>query len=364
MSILAAAPKANANTINVLIVDDSLVIRGTIARILKTVPGVHVAATVQNGQAAVDRVKAGGIDVVILDIEMPVMDGLTALPLLLKADPGISVIMASTLTSRNADISLQALSLGAADYVPKPSSATDIFTTEDFRREMTDKVIHLGSRRKKVVFTAAAPAPSAPLATVKRGLTKPRVLAVGSSTGGPAALIKLFKALPKSINIPVVVTQHMPPAFTAILAQNLQRDTGWSAKEAGEGDFLEPGRILVAPGDYHMLFEKSANVVKVRLDKGAKENFCRPAVDPMLRSLVAAYGPAIVSVILTGMGQDGLVGCKNVLKDGGTVVAQDEASSVVWGMPGAVSRAGIAASILPLDRIAAEIESIVGGRAL
>jgi two-component system chemotaxis response regulator CheB len=363
MSVLAPLQKASANTINVLIVDDSLVIRGTIARILKTVPGVHVAATVQNGQAAVDRVKAGGIDVVILDIEMPVMDGLTALPLLLKADPGISVIMASTLTSRNADISLQALSLGAADYVPKPTSATDIFTTEDFRRELTDKVVHLGGRRKKVV-TSAAPAQAVPLATVKRGSTKPRVLAIGSSTGGPAALIKLFKALPKSINVPVVVTQHMPPAFTAILAQNLQRDTGWIAKEAGEGDFLEPGRILVAPGDYHMLFEKSANVVKVRLDKGAKENFCRPAVDPMLRSLVAAYGPAIVSVILTGMGQDGLVGCKNVVKDGGTVVAQDEASSVVWGMPGAVSRAGIAASILPLDRIAAEIESIVGGRGL
>ncbi|MBL8631017.1 MAG: chemotaxis response regulator protein-glutamate methylesterase [Rhodospirillaceae bacterium] len=363
MSVLASTPNANANTINVLIVDDSLVIRGTIARILKTVPGVHVAATVQNGQAAVDRVKAGGIDVVILDIEMPVMDGLTALPQLLKADPGISVIMASTLTSRNADISLQALSLGAADYVPKPTSATDIFTTEDFRRELSEKVVHLGSRRKKIIIPTT-PVQAAPIATVKRGLTKPRVVAVGSSTGGPAALIKLFKALPKSINVPVVVTQHMPPAFTAILAQNLQRDTGWAAKEAADGDVVEPGRILVAPGDYHMLFDKSGTTVKVRLDKGAKENFCRPAVDPMLRSLIAIYGPAILSVILTGMGSDGMNGSKNVVHEGGTVVAQDEASSVVWGMPGAVARAGIAASILPLDRIAAEVESIVGGRAL
>ncbi|MBL8645307.1 MAG: chemotaxis response regulator protein-glutamate methylesterase [Rhodospirillaceae bacterium] len=364
MSVTAATPQPGANEVNVLIADDSLVIRGTIARILKTVPGVRVVATVQNGQAAVDRVKAGGIDVVVLDIEMPVMDGLTALPLLLKAEPGLSVIMASTLTTRNADISLQAINLGAADYVPKPTSATDIFTTEDFRRELSEKVLHLGSRKKKIIITAAAPAPAVQLATVKRGLTKPRVLAIGSSTGGPAALIKLFKALPKTINVPVVVTQHMPPAFTAILAQNLQRDSGWTAKEAAEGDFLEPGRILVAPGDYHMLFEKNGTHVRVRLDKGPKENFCRPAVDPMLRSLVTAYGPAVASVILTGMGHDGMAGCKTVVAEGGTVVAQDEQSSVVWGMPGAVSRAGIASAILPLDKIAAEIESIVGGRAL
>jgi two-component system chemotaxis response regulator CheB len=363
MSITAATPQTSANTVNVLIADDSLVIRGTIARILKAVPGVTVVATVQNGQAAVDRVKAGGIDVVVLDIEMPVMDGLTALPLLLKAAPGISIIMASTLTARNADISLQALSLGAADYVPKPSSATDIFTTEDFRRELSEKVLQLGSRKKKIVVSAVQ-APTVQLATVKRGLTRPRVLAIGSSTGGPAALIKLFKALPKTINLPVVVTQHMPPAFTAILAQNLQRDTGWTAKEAQDGDTLDAGRILVAPGDYHMLFDKTAASAKVRLDKGPKENFCRPAVDPMFKSLVGIYGAAIAGVILTGMGQDGLIGSRAVVNQGGTVVAQDEASSIVWGMPGAVARAGIAAAIVPLDRMASEVESIVGGRTL
>lgn len=360
MSAIAAASPNSANEINVLIADDSLVIRGTIARILKVVPGVRVVATVQNGLAAVDRVKAGGIDVVVLDIEMPVMDGLTALPLILKADPGISVIMASTLTTRNADISMQALNLGAADYVPKPTTASDIFTTEDFKRDLTEKVLHLGHRRKRVLIAPVA-APT-PLATVKRGTTKPRILAVGSSTGGPAALIKFFKILPKSINIPVVVTQHMPPAFTAILAQNIQRDSGWAAKEAANGDLLEPGRILVAPGDFHLLFDKSAMSVKARLDKGPKESFCRPSVDPMLRSLVSIYGPAIVSVILTGMGQDGLIGNKAVVQEGGSVVAQDEASSVVWGMPGAVSRAGIACAILPLDKIANEVESIVGGR--
>ena len=362
------APDKIADKINVLVVDDSLVIRGTIARLLSMAPEIAVAGTVQNGKAAVDRVAKGGIDVVVLDIEMPVMDGISALPLLLAADRDLVVIMASTLTTRNAEISLQALNLGAADYVPKPSSASEIYSTEDFRRDLLEKVIALGAKRlrrrlgRQPKSLGPAPARTSPtLAPV--GRVRPRVLAIGSSTGGPNALAKLFSSL-KPLGIPVVITQHMPAAFTAILAKHLAKETGWNVSEAVDGEFLSPDRVLVAPGDQHLLLKSSGSGVQVKLDQSAKENYCRPAVDPMLRSLVAAYGAGVLAVVLTGMGQDGMLGATGVIAAGGSVIAQDEATSVVWGMPGAVTRAGAACAVLPLSVIAPQITQIVRGTAL
>ena len=341
---------ATARPIRVLVVDDSLVIRGLIARHLKDAPGITVIGSASDGAKAVDIVARGGVDVVILDIEMPVMDGLTALPKLLAIDPKLVVIMASTLTTRNADISLKALKLGASDYVPKPTTTSEIYGAQDFRREMIDKVTSLGRRRigsgalaaKTTTHTPAAPTLRAP------GTTRPHVLAVASSTGGPRALDEFFGHLGHDIGIPVVVTQHMPPTFTTLLAEHLGRETGWLVKEATNGDVLLGGQVLIAPGDRHLVFDGKV----ARLDDGPRESFCRPAADPMLRSLVANYGGRVLSVVLTGMGQDGLLGSQAVIAAGGTVLAQDETSSVVWGMPGAVANHGLCARLAPPKELA------------
>lgn len=373
----------SGNAIRVMVVDDSAVIRGLITRMLESDPDVNVIASVGNGQLAVNQLtrNPGEIDVVILDIEMPVMDGLTALPLLLKADKNIKVIMASTLTKRNAEISLKALSLGATDYVPKPSTARELSGENDFRRELTDKVKNLGIIHRADIGKPIAPPPGAAAATPaakaaapsaapstdwkinkggevtlrQAGTTKPDILAIGSSTGGPQALFEFLKGLPTSINLPVVITQHMPATFTSILAEHITRMTGWPCSEAKDGDVLEAGQILLAPGDYHMLVTQKGPQRAVKLTQDPPENFCRPAVDPMLRSVVSVFGPRVFTVILTGMGNDGAKGCVDVVNAGGTVIAQDEKSSVVWGMPGAAAAAGVCSAVLPIGELAGYI---------
>ena len=379
----------SSSPIRVMVVDDSAVIRGLITRMLEADPEVSVTASVGNGQLAVNQLtrKPGEIDVVILDIEMPVMDGLTALPLLLKADPAIKVIIASTLTKRNAEISLKALSLGATEYIPKPSTARELSGENDFRRELIDKVMNLGVLHRKelgkpISFRPAAaptqaPAPRAPGVTPtpaaasstgapqgwkinrsgeivlrKASLVKPDILAIGSSTGGPQALFEFLKGLPKTINLPIVITQHMPATFTAILAEHITRMTGWPCSEAKNGDLIEAGKILLAPGDYHMTVTQKGPQRIVTLNQDAPENFCRPAVDPMLRSVVKVYGARVFTVILTGMGNDGAWGAKQVVDAGGTVIAQDEKTSVVWGMPGAAASSGVCSAVLPISELA------------
>ncbi len=332
--------------LRVLVVDDSLVIRGLISRHLKDVPGIAVVGSASNGAKAVEQVAKGGIDVVVLDIEMPGMDGLEALPLMLKIDPKLVVIMASTLTTRNADISLKALRLGASDYVPKPTSSSEIYNAEDFRRDLIEKITSLGRRRRRGTVAQSASVQSArPVQLRVPGRVRPQVLAVASSTGGPKALAAFLKHLPRDIDLPIILTQHMPPTFTTMLAEHLARDTGWQAQEAQDGDAIVPGRILVAPGDYHLLVRHEGKGLVARLNQGEKENFCRPAADPMFRSLVALAGVSPLAVVLTGMGHDGLAGCEAVVKAGGTVLAQDETTSVVWGMPGAVAQRGLCAAL-------------------
>ncbi|MBY0510629.1 MAG: chemotaxis-specific protein-glutamate methyltransferase CheB [Rhodospirillaceae bacterium] len=351
MNVLAPPPRE----IRVLVVDDSLVIRGLISRHLKDVAGVSVVGSASDGAKALDHVRGGGIDVVILDIEMPVMDGIAALPEMLKIDPALVVIMASTLTTRNAAISLRALRLGAADYIPKPSATSEIYGENDFRRELLEKVLHLGHRRHGAkVAASSSPAQTQggkiPPAISLRARTaqRPKVLAVASSTGGPNALALFFKNLDKDIALPIFVTQHMPPTFTALLAEHLGRESGWLVKEAAAGDAVLPGRVLIAPGDRHLLVQADG----VKIDAGPRENYCRPAADPMLRSLAALYRGQVLSVVLTGMGQDGLKGCEAVVAAGGTVMAQDEGSSVIWGMPGAVATAGLCTVIGTPDDLA------------
>jgi two-component system chemotaxis response regulator CheB len=350
---------SNNPIINVLIVDDSAVVRGLISKMISNDPNVAVVDTVANGLLAVKRVDRGDVDIVVLDIEMPVMDGLTALPQILEKYPKIKVIMASTLTMKNAEISLRALEAGAADYITKPSSSREMTGGKDFQHELLEKIKNLAPGklgRAPQPASAAHPKiiPTAeivlrPQAAVR---SKPRILVVGSSTGGPQALFTFFKGLNGKLPVPALITQHMPPNFTKILAQHLSKSAGLPADEAQDGELLRAGHIYVAPGDYHMRVEEVDAAKKITLNQGPPENYCRPAVNPMLRSVAELYGSNVLVVILTGMGYDGMKGGEDIVAAGGTIIAQDEATSVVWGMPGAVASAGLCTAVLPIDELA------------
>jgi two-component system chemotaxis response regulator CheB len=352
-----ARSSAAAVAVRVMICDDSSVIRGALARILESDPEIVVVAKVENGRLAVDQIRASRVDVVVLDIEMPVMDGLTALPQLLRADPGVRIIMASTLTTRGADVALRALRMGAADYIPKPSS---IGTVNDagFKRELLEKVKGLGRMRRRVTSPVFARAPMALRAAPP--LTA-RLLAIGSSTGGPQALFTLVQGLGRSVGVPVVMTQHMPATFTPILAEHLNRLGLMPCAEARDGEALVADRIYLAPGDKHLLVEGNRTALRARLTSDPPENFCRPSVDPMLRSAAACCDGRVLVAMLTGMGHDGLAGTTKVVETGGAAIGQDEATSVVWGMPGAIAQAGLCHAILPLPRIAPKLLEMLKG---
>jgi two-component system chemotaxis response regulator CheB len=358
-----------AGPYRVMVVDDSLVIRAVIAKFLETDPSITVVASVANGKTAVDRLRCKSVEVIVLDIEMPVMDGLTALPELKRIDPNVQVIMASTLTLRNAEISMRALNLGAVDYVSKPSSAGEINSAEDFRRELIKKVKLYGrARRRRLAVAlpqaeeagagttpalrAAAKPGAATIALRELSIVPPRILAIGSSTGGPQALFTMFEGLQGELSIPALITQHMPPTFTTILADHISRNSGIPCVEAEDGMVVENGRIHLAPGGYHMTVAKEGGRVVLHLNQDPPENYCRPSVDPMLRDVASIYGSSALTVILTGMGSDGLKGGQAIVDAGGMIIAQDEATSVVWGMPGAVAQAGLCSAVLALPDIA------------
>jgi two-component system, chemotaxis family, protein-glutamate methylesterase/glutaminase len=349
----------------VMVVDDSTVIRGLVTRALEHDPEIKVAASVADGLMAVNTLARNDIDVVVLDIEMPVMNGLEAIPKLLAVNPNVKIVMSSTLTLNNAEISLQALELGAHDYVPKPTSTREMQGADEFKRELTEKIKTLGALARRAHDRAPRPAndarphvsiPSptahAPESIVLRNaaIFRPDILAIGSSTGGPQALFQVLKHL-KGLPIPIVITQHMPPTFTTILAQHITTQTGVPCAEGVDGQKMEAGKAYLAPGDFHMEVNGMGSESRISLNKNPPENFCRPSVDPMLRSLSHAYGKRLLGCILTGMGGDGAEGGKVVVANGGAMVAQDEATSVVWGMPAAAARAGICSAVLPLDKI-------------
>jgi two-component system chemotaxis response regulator CheB len=361
-------PAIDASRIRVMICDDSAVVRGLIGRLIQTDPALEIIHSVGDGEAAIRALQRASVDVIILDIEMPVMDGLTAVPKLLQVDRDVKIIIASTLSQRNARVSLQAMQLGASDYVPKPSSSAALHSDGDFKSELLGKIQALGAKRRAQRGGVAKPAdvlkreaaaraavlkPVANIVLRKPSLQRPKVLAVGSSTGGPQALQTFFATFPALIDIPIFVTQHMPASFTAILAEHLTRTAQRDAKEAVENEIVRPGRIYVAPGGVHMIVQARGNERVIRLTQDPPENFCRPAVDPMFRSIAACYGAATLAVVLTGMGADGAKGGKAVADAGGTVLAQDEATSVVWGMPGATAQLGVCSAVLPIGEMAA-----------
>jgi two-component system chemotaxis response regulator CheB len=362
---------AAASKIRVLVVDDSVVMRKILSDKLRDTPDMEVVGIASNGIIALQRIPQVNPDVVTLDIEMPEMDGLATLREIKKLYPKIRVLMCSTLTERGASVTMEALALGADDYLTKSTRAQGETAIEAFHDQLLPKIRQF-FRDNRSSFTpraarpASNPAPVAsPVPTLVRpaGLAAPprpkvghpKAVAIGVSTGGPNALAEVIPMLPRDFPLPIFIVQHMPPMFTRLLAERLQSQSQVKVVEAQQGMVAAPGYVYIAPGDYHMCVARRANGVVLQLNQDPMENSCRPAVDVLFRSVADVYGGSTISVILTGMGQDGLRGVEQLRSLGGYVIAQDEATSVVWGMPGFVVRAGFADSVCDLKSVTPEI---------
>jgi two-component system chemotaxis response regulator CheB len=362
--------------IRILIVDDSVVVRRMVAHMLSGDAALEVVGTAPNGRIALAKLPQVNPDVVLLDVEMPEMNGLEMLAALRKTYPRLPVIMFSRFTRRGASVTLDALALGASDYVTMPESAAK--GVPELREQLLVKIKELCPANKVsgtltsqfqtpcsldsgVGNTPGASAPGsgrlrAPSASGINRAQRVEIVAIGASTGGPNALATLLTALPADCPVPIVIVQHMPPAFTCLLAGRLASQAAIGVGEAILGESLHPGRAWIAPGDYHMeLTGDARQAVRLRLHQGPLENSCRPSVDVLFRSAAEIYGAGTLAVVLTGMGKDGLRGCERIREVGGQVLVQDEATSVVWGMPGLVARADLADGVLPLDQLAPEI---------
>jgi two-component system chemotaxis response regulator CheB len=369
-------PETTQSPIRIMLVDDSAVIRGLMTRELKEDPLFHVVASASNGVMALQILRNETVDVILLDIEMPEMDGITALPKLLQTKPDVKIIMVSTLSERGAEISMKALALGATDCIAKPSSRNDKQVTDRFYAEVKERIRAIvGNKRaaasvvsspvEKPTAPPASPSVSEPLPIQKVQQPHPaqgaifalpnhsiQAVAIGCSTGGPQALLQIFGCIKNTLShIPIFITQHMPPTFTTILADHLARTSGKPCAEAKQGEVVKAGNVYVAPGDFHMTVDRVNGIPTIHLNQNPPVNFCRPSVDPMLDSLVTVYGSGLLVAILTGMGQDGLDGCKKAHLVGATIVAQDESSCVVYGMPKAIIDNRLAKSILPISEI-------------
>jgi two-component system, chemotaxis family, protein-glutamate methylesterase/glutaminase len=396
MSVAAAVmPPVSTVTqqpIRVMVVDDAVVVRGLVSRWVDAEPDLKIVASLRTGQDALDELERADPEVVLLDVEMPVLDGIAALPLLLQRRANLAVIMVSTVTRRNAEVTLKALTLGAADYLSKPETNHEVTTSETFRHELIEKIRNIGWRRRGRKFLPASPGPVAPAARPRKTFTAegalpegnvhalqtlqppaeiklrplaanaPRVLLIGASTGGPQALQIVLSALGGVIDrAPVLITQHMPPTFTTILSEHLTRVSGRPAREARHGEPILAGNIYLAPGGRHMRVARIEGTAVAQIDNGPPVNFCKPAVDPLFVSAARVWGGWNLAVVLTGMGSDGTEGAAEIVAAGGNVLAQDEATSVVWGMPGSVAHAGHCAAVLPLERIAGKITRLFCG---
>jgi two-component system chemotaxis response regulator CheB len=349
-------------------VDDSVVIRRLVTNALEKDPLIELVGTASNGSIGMQRIQQLNPDVITLDIEMPEMDGLEMLRRIRHDFPHLRVIMFSTLTERGAAKTLEALTLGADDYVAKGSHTGSLDSSiASLREEMIPKVRqffrlpeqHPVAPSKEAAYT---PVPLSPSASPERNAysqhamkVRPKVVVIGISTGGPTALGAILPSLPAGFALPILIVQHMPPLFTRLLAERINATCKLPAEEATHDSPVEPGKILIAPGDFHMKVASNGDGVRVFLDQGPRQNSCRPAVDALFTSAGEVYGGAVLAAVLTGMGQDGLRGAGILKALGATVLAQDEASSIVWGMPGAVVEAGFADRVLPLDGVVPEI---------
>ena len=338
--------------LRVLIVDDSVVVRKLLTEALSSSPEVQVAGTASSGSIALGKIPLLNPDLITLDIEMPGMNGIQTLTEIRKLYPKLPVIMFSTLTERGASITLEALALGASDYMTKPTNSESLAgAMEQVRRELVTKITSLAGHLRPRV------APARPLTPVVKKLGRHRIeiLAIGTSTGGPNALAEVVPKLPEDFPVPVVVVQHMPPLFTRLLADRLNGQSHLAVQEAEAGRTLEPGHVWIARGDYHLTLARKGSKVTLNLNQEPPENSCRPAVDVLFRSVAQVYGAGTLGLVMTGMGSDGARGAAQIGEAGGQILVQDEASSVVWGMPGAVVGAGLADKICALGEIGQEV---------
>lgn len=371
------------HVIRVLVVDDSVVVRKFVTDVLGEDRAIEVVGSAANGRIALSKIPVLKPDLVTLDIEMPELNGIETLRQLRKDYPKLPVIMFSTLTERGAAATFQALALGANDYVTKPANVGSISAAQQSIREeliprikalVAPKAIPVVTVRAPRVAPNAAPPAASPTAAphaspgvrdIHSLTTRPKatsqagrkidIVAIGVSTGGPNALAELLPALSASLPVPIVIVQHMPPLFTRLLAQRLNDAAEVSVEEGAAGTPLVPGHVYIAPGGSHMTVKFEQNVARLGLNQEPKENSCRPAVDHLFRAVAAAYGPRVLGVVLTGMGQDGLLGAECIVAAGGDVIVQDQATSVVGSMPGAVAAAGLARAVMPIGELAAEI---------
>jgi two-component system chemotaxis response regulator CheB len=378
--ITPGAPIAAQDEIRVMVVDDALVVRSLLSRWINDAPGLKAVAALRNGVEALDRLDEARPDVVVLDVEMPELDGISTLPRLLERRRDLVVIMASALTRDHAEVTLKALALGAADYIPKPATEGGVMTSASFQRELIEKIRALGHRKPKPLlprYARLAPATRRLASAVQRvgkwrapsqsadqggfklrpfSVAVPRVLLIGASTGGPQALNKLMSRLDAvADNAPILITQHMPATFTTILAEHLSRATTKNVAEAVDGEPVLAGRIYLAPGGKHMTVTRRDGTASIVIDDGPPVHFCKPAVDPLFASAAEVWGGWNLAVVLTGMGVDGTAGAAAIAAAGGAVIAQDESTSVVWGMPGSAAEAGVCSAVLPLEQIGPKI---------
>ncbi len=338
----------------VMLVDDNAVARALMTRWIEEDGAGEVVAAVANGRLALSALAQIAIDVIVLDIEMPEMDGLAALPQLLALRPAVRVLMSSALTERHARITLEALRLGAADALAKPRAGWNAPGAPDFRSDLCAKVRALGIPSQtdgKARVVRIGP----PKAWHDPRDAQASAIVIGASTGGPRALFRLFEQLPAPLCVPVLITQHIPAQFTRALAEQLARTTRHKVVEAQDMDRLRPGVLHLAPGDRHMEVEQAEGGARIHLTDDPPDNFCRPSVNALFRSAADVWGDRLLALVLTGMGSDGLAGARVVAAAGGEVVAQDHETSVVWGMPGSVAGEGVARHVLPLDDIAARL---------
>jgi two-component system chemotaxis response regulator CheB len=387
MSVLvpavSTAPAPSKTDIRVMVVDDAVVVRSLMSRWISEQPGLALVAALRSGREALDQFDLHNPDVVVLDVEMPHLDGISTLPLLLEKKRDLVVIMASALTRDNAEVTIKALSLGAADYIPKPQAEGGVITSATFQSDLIAKIRALGPRSRRPPRPPAyarrtgspatrklagaiqrvgkwripAAAPAEPAFTLRAfSPVVPRVLLVGASTGGPQALGKLIMQLdPVTDTAPVLIAQHMPPTFTTILAEHLSRTSAKSVREAIDGEPVLAGTVYLAPGGKHMTVTRRSGTAVIVLDDGPPVHFCKPAIDPLFLSAAEVWGPWNLAAILTGMGTDGTNGAAAIVAAGGSVIAQDEATSVVWGMPGSAAEAGVCAAVLPLEQIGPKV---------
>lgn len=351
--------------IRILLVDDSAVIRRLLTDVLSGDPALEVADSAANGRIALAKLPAVKPDIVILDVEMPEMDGLETLAEIRKRQPRLPVIMFSSITERGAAVTLEALALGANDYVTKPSNSGNMTTALQRVREELIPRIKTFCRLRLPPTPAPAPlnrpiapqpAPrSGPLPVAPRQRQRVDIVAIGISTGGPNALAALLPQLPANFPTPILIVQHMPPIFTRLLAERLAAQSLLAIAQGAEGDILRPGQVWLAPGGLHMALERQGTQVRLRLNQNPPENSCRPAVDVLFRAVAETYRANVLAVIMTGMGNDGLKGCEAIRRAGEQILVQDESSSVVWGMPGFVAKAGLADGQIALTQLAGEI---------